>query len=92
MIDVQLPQSRSLKDKRMVVRHLIESARTRFGVTASEVGDNDKRQRSQIGFVAISSSADHVKAVLDAVERYVESHPELVVLSAARQWLDVSDL
>jgi uncharacterized protein len=87
-MDLRIPGSNSLKAKRSVVKHVVESCRTRFAVAASEVGTHELRQRSELGFAAVAGSPGHVEEVLDAVERYVWSHPEVEVLSARRSWIE----
>ena len=87
-IELQVSESGSLKEKRAVVRHLVETARRRFGVSASEVAHHDRWQRSGLAFAFVAPDAGHVTEVLDRVERFVWSHPEVTVLSATRHWLE----
>lgn len=87
-IDLHIPTSGSLKSKRTVVKHLVEVCKARFGVAAAEVDYQNKWQRSQLGFAAVADSPKHVEEVLDAVERFIWSHPEVQVLSQHRSWLD----
>jgi uncharacterized protein YlxP (DUF503 family) len=77
-----------LKAKRSVVRHLIEASRQRFGVSASEVAHHDLWQRAGLGFSVVAPSAAHTQKLLDPVERFVCSHPEIEVISIDRQWLE----
>lgn len=90
-IDLQVAASSSLKEKRTVVRHLLDTARHRFRVAAAEVGYLDQWQRADLAFAAVGSTGAHVGQVLDSVERFVWSHPEVTVLSCARHWLDADD-
>ena len=85
-VELVIETSRSLKDKRAVVRHLLDTARRRFGVSAAEVGHHDKWQRAELGFVAVD--ATHVTEVLDAVERFVWAHPEVAVATTTRHWVE----
>jgi hypothetical protein len=87
-MEIHIPDSGSLKSKRNVVKHLLETCRVRFGVAVSEVGHQDRWQRSALAFAAIGSSPGQVEDVLDAVERYVWSHPEVDVLEQSRCWLE----
>ena len=87
-MDVHLPASGSLKAKRAVVKHLVETARSRYGVAAAEVGRHDQWQRAELGFAAVAGSPGHVAEVLDAVERFVWSHPELEVVEGRRAWVE----
>lgn len=88
-MEVHLADAGSLKAKRAVVRHLVEVSRRRFGVSASEVAHHDRWQRAGIGFSVVSPTAGHAEELLDRVERFVWSHPELTVLSSSRHWLEV---
>lgn len=87
-MDLHLPTTVSLKDKRAVVRHLLDTAQHRYRVSAAEVDHRDLTQRAAIGFATVSGDPSHVQDVLDKIERFVWSHPELVVLSTSRQWMD----
>ncbi len=87
-VDLRIVESRSLKAKRAVVKHLVERARNRFGVAAAEVGHQPRWQRTELGFAAVAGSPGHVDEILDAVERFVWSHPEVEVIAASRAWLE----
>ncbi|HZU79450.1 MAG TPA: DUF503 domain-containing protein [Acidimicrobiales bacterium] len=87
-MELHVPDSGSLKEKRAVVKHLVDTARRRYGVAASEVDHQELWQRVGVAFAAVSSSATHVEDVLDAVERFVWSNPEFTVLGARRHWLE----
>lgn len=87
-IEIQVPASGSLKAKRKVVKHMLETCRVRYRVAVSEVGHQDSWQRSALGFAAVGGSPRQVEDVLDTVERYVWSHPEVEVLEQARFWVD----
>jgi len=87
-IEIHIPAAGSLKAKRSIVRHLIEASRQRFGVSASEVAHHDLWQRSGLGFSVVAPDAAHAEHLLDQVERFVFSHPELEVISVDRHWVD----
>ncbi len=89
-VEFRIRGSTSLKDKRTVVKHIVESCRSRFGVAAAETGYQDQWQRSELGFAAVAGSPGHVEEVLDSVDRYVWSHPEIEVLATSRSWLEGS--
>jgi uncharacterized protein YlxP (DUF503 family) len=82
-VELRLPASRSLKDKRAVVKPILEGARRRYQVAAAEVGYQDKWQRAELGFAAVAGSSGHVTNVLQSVERFVWSFPEVEVLGVA---------
>src|SRR5580692_3838463 len=88
-MDLHLPDSGSLKEKRSVIRHLLDTSRRRFSVSASEVDHQDRRQRAGLAFAVVAPTAGRVEEVLDRVERFVWSDPRVTVLSSARHWLDL---
>jgi len=85
--DVHITHSRSLKDKRGVIRSIVDVARNRYHVAAAEVGDENLWQRAQLGFAAVSNSQRHTTEVIDEVSRFVWSFPEIDVLDESRTWL-----
>jgi uncharacterized protein len=87
-MDLRLPASGSLKAKRTVIKHVVETSKSRFGIAAAEVGYQDRWQRSELGFAAVAGSHRHVEEVLDTVERFVWSHPEIEVVAQQRWWLE----
>ena len=87
-IDLHIPEARSLKAKRAVVKPIVEGLRRRFRVAVAEVDHQDQWQRAGIGVAAVASSPAHVADILDEVERLVWSNPDVQVLSMERTWLD----
>lgn len=69
---VALPGNRSLKEKRRVVRGLIDRLRARHRISVAEVADNDDHERGVIGFAVVGSDRTRVRAVLDDVLRTVD--------------------
>jgi uncharacterized protein YlxP (DUF503 family) len=59
----------SLKDKRQVVRKVVDRLRSRFNVSVAEVGDNDIWQRARIGISAVANDHSFVNEVLDKCTR-----------------------
>ena len=88
-ITIRVPASGSLKAKRSVVRHLVETARRRFGVSASEVGEQDRWQLAVLGFAVVAPSASRASELLDRTERFIWSHPEIEVVGSSRHWLEL---
>ena len=87
-IELHIPAAGSLKSKRAVVRHLVETARQRYGVSASEVSHHELWQRTGLGFCVVAPTAAHAEELLDRVERFVLSHPEVEVIARERHWLE----
>jgi uncharacterized protein YlxP (DUF503 family) len=86
--DLHLPAVHSLKEKRAVIRPILDGARSRFHVAAAEVDHQDHWQRAGLGVAAVAATVGHVEEVLDRVERFVWSFPEVEVIAADRSWAD----
>jgi uncharacterized protein YlxP (DUF503 family) len=86
-VEILIPNAHSLKDKRAVVRPIIDGSRRRFAVAVAEVDNQDLWQRATLGFATVSGSPRHAGDVLDSVERFVWSVPEIEVAACRRDWL-----
>ena len=87
-LDLRIPENHSLKEKRHVLRKLIDRVRTRFNVAISEVGDNDVWQRAQMGFCTVGNDRRHINSSLDKVIYFIEQmnlvemvHTEIEIIS-----------
>src|SRR3954453_21399246 len=87
-LDLHLPLVHSLKEKRAVIRPILDGARNRYRVAAAEVGGQQKWQRARLGMAAVGGTAGHVADVLDQVERFVWSFPEIEILDTERSWVE----
>ncbi|MBI4818057.1 MAG: DUF503 domain-containing protein [Deltaproteobacteria bacterium] len=70
-LTLAIPAS-SLKEKRSVVKRVLERARNRFNVSTAEVELNDDPRRAKLGIVAVSNDGPFVNSVLDKVLDFVE--------------------
>jgi len=70
-VELFLPGSRSLKDKRMVLRRLKDRL-AKFNVAVAEVEHQDLWQRAGLGIVTVSTSDDHAGRELAAVASEIE--------------------
>lgn len=64
------------------MKSILNGARNRFEVAAAETGHQDKWQRAAVGFACVSGSAGHADEVMNKVERFVNSFPEVEVIEA----------
>lgn len=74
-----------------MVRPIVDGARRRFSVAAAEVDHQNAWHLATVGVAAVSGSAGHAQEVIDAVERFVWSFPEVEVISSARAWMTEDD-
>ncbi|MBF0139895.1 MAG: DUF503 domain-containing protein [Magnetococcales bacterium] len=70
----------SLKEKRSIVKSLLERVRHRFHVAVSEVGSQDVWGTADVAFVAVSADAVWLQGVLSKVVRFVETEGCVVIV------------
>ena len=71
-VTLRLPENASLKDKRQVLRSLMQRLRNKFNVAVAEVDDNDRWQIATIGVTCVSNDAGHAQEQLDRVVAFIE--------------------
>src|SRR5262245_22626034 len=67
--------SRSLKEKRQVVRSVLDRLKGQFNVSAAEVGALDGHRQATIAVAAVGSETDVVKGVLQQIQNALRAHP-----------------
>jgi len=75
MVRLHVRESRSLKDKRQVVKSIVDRLKNAFNVAVAEVGARDHRQMIVLGVAAVGEDAAGVKATLHAVADALRKHP-----------------
>jgi uncharacterized protein YlxP (DUF503 family) len=86
--ELHIPDCHSLKEKRAVIRPILDGWRRRFQVSSAEVGAQDSWQRADLAVAVVGASVGHVDEVLAACDRFVWSFPEIEVVGTRRSWLE----
>jgi len=89
LIELHVHGSRSLKQKRGVVRSVVQRVRNRYNVSVAEVGGQDTWQRAVIGVSAAGNEAPGVRRTLDRVIEFIESLHLAEVLATDVELLDL---
>jgi uncharacterized protein len=72
-----IPDSHSLKEKRMVLRRVKDRTRGKFNVAIAEVEDNDMWQRAVLGLAVVGNDGRFVESALDEVIRFVQGQADV---------------
>ena len=76
-LTLYLPQSHSLKEKRMVLRRVKDRCKQKFNVAVAEVEDNDVWQRAVLGLAVVGNERRFVESALDEIFRFVRGEAEV---------------
>lgn len=68
-------ESRSLKDKRQVVRSIMDRLRNQWNVSVAEVDAQDDRQLAALGIGMVGPESSPVRQALEAVLQALRAHP-----------------
>lgn len=88
VFELHLPEVRSLKQKRKVVRGLIDRIHSRFRISVAETGHHDLHQRSEIAVAAIAQSSTEGRRLMDAVRDIVDEVPGAILTQWDPQLLE----
>lgn len=92
---LSLTWSSSLKDRRQIVRSIIEGARSKFNISASDLGPDGAHSEALLGFTASGSSASEVEGRLDMLEKNIEQQEDggaFEILEITREVFAYGDL
>ncbi len=74
-LELHIPDARSLKDKRQILRSLKDRLRRKFNIAIAELDFHDVWQSSTIGIVTLSNAQQHVEESLQHVLAVSASAP-----------------
>ncbi|AGL00711.1 DUF503 domain-containing protein [Desulfoscipio gibsoniae] len=86
-LELLLAGAESLKDKRKVLKSLLERLKHRFNISVAEVGRQDNWKYSTVGISAVSGDMSYMQNILDSVVRFVENHNGVEVISVEKELL-----
>jgi len=78
-VSLHIPHSRSLKEKRTVVRSVTARLRQQFNVAVAEVDDQDTWQLATLGVVCVSADARHADEMCQKALRLIEAQGEALI-------------
>ena len=79
-VRLHIPDASSLKEKRQVVKSILDRARHRFQVAASETDEQDVHRIAVLGFAAVSGSESHVRERMTKLLDGLLRHPAARVI------------
>jgi len=81
-IDLHIPMSHSLKDKRSVVRSIVARVSQQYNVSIAELDHQDIWQMASLGVACVATAGAQVHRQLEMVVRWVEQNrPDVEVVN-----------
>ena len=85
-VDLVIRESRSLKDKRRVVKSITQRIRDRFNVSVAEMGDPDKHQRCTLQIASVCNESRPLHARFDKIVDVIRGKPDVSLLEYHREF------
>ncbi len=84
-LDIYIDNSKSLKDKRSILKSLTLRCRQKFNVSISEVDNMDDIKMATIGIAIISNSVAYADEVLDKCLNLIEQDYNVEIINMQRE-------
>lgn len=78
-VELSLPGSSSLKDKRRLLQSLLDRLHNDFNVAAAEIDHQDHWRHAVVAVSCVSNESSHANSILSRVLAVVERESEMVV-------------
>ncbi len=90
VFELHLPQARSLKQKRKVVKSLVDRIHHHFRVSIAETDYHDKHQRAEMGIAAIVRGDHEGHRLMDAIREMIDREHEAMLVAWEPLFLEES--
>lgn len=72
-VDFWMVENSSLKDRRRIVRSVLDRARARHNVAVAEVSDDDDWRRASVAIACVGSNQRLLRQTLEGILRQIEA-------------------
>lgn len=71
-VSLFLSEPQSLKDKRRIIKSLIERLKNKFNLSVAEIGELDSWNHCELGLTCISNEAGHADSMMNSAINFIE--------------------
>ncbi|NYE57627.1 DUF503 domain-containing protein [Carboxydothermus ferrireducens] len=86
-LELYIPQSQSLKEKRMVLKSITEKIKHSYNVSIAEVGNQNLWQRSTLALAAVSLKKDDIEKVFAKIENIIEQNGNVLITERFKEFI-----
>ena len=92
IIDIFVNDSRSLKEKRAILRRILGRTKNAFNISIAEVGEYNDWKRCRIGFSMVGNERRFINSKMDKVVNFVEGLNLADIVNVDIEIYNVSDV
>lgn len=86
LVEVYIPESTSLKTKRMVTKSMIQRIQNRFNVSISEIDNKDLWQRATIAVAMVGDNQIYIERKLQWIVNFMDEDSRWQVIKVEVGW------
>lgn len=90
LVELHLPEARSLKDKRRIVKSLLERLHRKHRISIAETGHHDLLQRAELVLAAVARSEQEANRLLDELRAEIEWQADAVLTAFQPELIDLA--
>lgn len=84
---ISIPDSFSLKDKRRILKSLIDRLKNKFNVSVAQIDGRDSLQLATFGIAIVSDEQEFVFKQLQSIMSFLRDDPGIVIINFEREIL-----
>ena len=77
--------SHSLKEKRMVVRSIVQKLKNKFNISIAEIDEQDIHQTIVIGIAGICGTSSQIDSTMEHVITFIESNTDAEIVNIEKE-------
>lgn len=77
----------SLKEKRRIMRSILDHTRHRYKVSTAEIGYLDNLSRATLGFGLVTNDLQTAETILQKIVNYIDQQSEVEIITV--EWLEL---
>lgn len=86
LVEVHIPQSGSLKEKRTVIKSMIQRIQNRFNVSIAEINNKDLWQRATVGVAMVGDNRAYLERKMQLLINFMDDDPRWEVIKVEADW------
>lgn len=88
LIRLRLFSPNSLKEKRRILKSLIERLKSRYNISIAEVGENDSWQIAEIGIAVVANKAVFADEVINKIVHFIDNFDSVEIVDIDIEMID----
>ena len=89
-VTLNIDDAFSLKEKRQIVRSIVERLKAKFNASVAEVGLNDMWKNAVIGISCVSNESSHADSMMATMVNFIENDGRAVLFDYSTEIIHIS--